>query len=304
MKKSLLFLSLAAVVTFSTNVQAQIRNGQWGGQVVVRSNGMLADWGLQILDPLARIAPRSIAPWVSIRSVEHDYRYSPLWRAFFPYSWTQTIEETGANERIKTVNPRWWKSFLWPDFDRDYHLAVGYSIGYRWYNFPLAFSVGCRYEWMGLRVPSGVMEGMHHIQNIVPTVGVSWRVLGKDGLAGIAEKNGWGDEQEPSDLGEAVVEVTKQTVGGLFALDANINVKVFGDVSYVKNMGYDNPKGLDGNVINDGLRFAIGIGWELLSDADPISYEVRYEWDGYDLFNVPGVQTHTGRFVGMLGIRF
>ena len=290
MKKFKYFFVVFAALAFSTSVDGQIRNGQWSGNIVVRSGGMLADWGLGGLNPLARIAPKGIASWLEIGSVEHDYRYSPFWRAFYPYSWTQTLEESGVSERIKTVNPRWWKGFLWPDFDRDYHVAVGYNIGYRWFNFPLAFTVGCRYEWMGLRVPSGVMEGMHHIQNLVPTVGVSWRVFGKDGLIRATEMTG-----DYESYGEMLNE-TFADIG------TNLHVKVFGDVSYVKNMGYNNPKGFNGDVVNDGLRFAVGVGLEIMRD-DPFSFDIKYEWDGYNLFNVPGVQTHMGRFVGSMGIR-
>lgn len=295
MKKSLLFLAIVAVMVFSTSAQGQIRNGQWRGQIVVRSGGILADWGLVLLNPLGRIAPSGIADWVCIGSVEHDYRNSPLWGAIFPYSWTQTLEEPNVSERIKTQNPRWWKGFLWPDFDRDYHVAVGYSLGYRWFDFPFAFTVGCRYEWMGLRIPSGAMEGMHHIQNVVPTVGASWRVLGKDGLIG---KEGNGKSYE-SDFEEVLRDVKDMYYDNGW----NVNVKVFGDVSYVKNIGYNNPKGLTGDVVNDGLRFAVGMGWEFHVHSVPVSFDVRYEWDGYDLFNVPGVKTHTGRIVGSFGIR-
>lgn len=291
MKKVYYLLLFLSAVSLSMSVQAQPKKSSWGGHITVRSGGMLTDWALAFINP-TRVAPA----WLGT-VVEHDYRNFPMWAAIYPTSETQRLNNEVGNDEVGTLNPRWWKGFLWPDFDRNYNVAVGYSVDYRWRESPWALSAGLRYEWQGLCVPEGQMQGMHRLQNVVPSIEVIKRAY-RDGASGIFNtqaKRHFLEEQDFMDLDQGYDEDN-------FPLD--FNVYLLGNVSYVKNVKYNNPQALAGRLINDGIRLAGGLGLEVRFKEVYYRGEIRYEHDCYNLFNVADVKTRMGRFVGSVSLKF
>ena len=289
MKKVYYFLLLLSAVSLSVSVQAQPKKGSWGGHITVRSGGMLTDWALAFINP-TRVAPA----WLGT-VVEHDYRNFPMWAAIYPTSETQRLNNDVGDEEVRTLNPRWWKGFLWPDFDRNYNVAVGYSVEYHWVLSGLALAAGVRYEWQGLCVPEGEIQGMHRMQNVVPSLEITKRLFSDIYYKGVFEKkveDGW----SPYDF----------------------NLFLVGNVSYVKNVDYKNTSGINTAVAGSGIRLAAGLGYEvLLRDLSHVldwesesvkgvyfCTDVRYEHDCYNLFDVPGLKTRMGRFIGSVSLRF
>lgn len=281
MKKVFFMLLLLSAVSLSVSVQAQTPKSSWGGHITVRSGGMLTDWALAFINP-TRVAPA----WLGT-VVEHDYRNYPMWAAIYPTSETQRLNNEVSNDEVGTLNPRWWKGFLWPDFDRNYHVAVGYSVEYRWDRSRWALAAGIRYEWQGLCVPKGKMQGMHRLQNVVPSIEITRRMIPDIYYRGEHE-----DGDNPM----------------------SYNFFVVGSVSYVKNVDYKNASGFEAVLVGSGIRLAAGLGNEWLVRGVAFDLEstkgvyfctdVRYEHDCYNLFDVPDVKTRMGRFVGSVSLRF
>ena len=244
---------------------------------------MLTDWALAIINP-TRVSPT----WFGT-VVEHDYRNFPMWAAIYPVSETQRLAGDAASDEVGTLNPRWWKGFLWPDFDRNYHVAVGYSVEYRWDRAQWALAAGVRYEWQGLCVQEGRMQGMHRMQNVVPSLEITRRLF-------------------PDIYYKGVLDEDKDDMG--------FNCFLVGNVSYVKNVDYKNTTRVDDVSVRSGIRVAGGLGYEMLvwQVGDALGWEsikgvyicgdIRYEHDCYNLFDVPDLKTRMGRFVGSVSLKF
>lgn len=242
------------------SVYGQVVHSRWNGRVTVRSSGMLANAASSIA--FGAISAMGGDRWFT-PTLEVDMRNSLLNTICFRDSWTQTIHD--MDDVIHPQNPVWWKTLLFPDFNRNYDMHVGYSVEWRSLHVPIGASLGVRCEWQGFSVQEGKLEGMHRTINILPSFGVNYRILGLE-----------------------------------FERENNINIVLRGDVFYVKNVWYNNPLGMGSEVINDGLRVSVGSSFLVGIAGVKANYRICYEWDCYNMFNISGIRMDMGRFVSGL----
>ena len=188
---------------------------------------------------------------------------------------TPNWKMSDSSGQIPLKGPYWWRCLLIGDFDHDYNTSIGYTISYRSFDIPIGINVGVDYEWMGICVTDGYLKGLHRTSSLIPHAGLTLRPLG------ISHE-----------------------------LSKNWSLLLDGNISYVKNMTYNNPVNLDGNVINNGLRASVGrgvrLGYLTLGQLyySSLYYTICYEWNCFEYFNIPGVDARLGSLKIRAGFMF
>lgn len=265
MKKALIILALALCYPSLSN--CQVNHSVWYGNFDVRSNSLLLPISVNLVsyainggvvgwqaggagEPittelvLARLPFTNYYRWLKVTPA-YDIQV-PKWRLY------------DANEEIPTQGPDWWKCLLFGDFRHNYNFSLGYSLHWRSYDIPFGANFGVNYEWRGLCVKEGELAGLHKTSGVVPSVTLSWFVLGNN-----------------------------------FEREHNWNIVVEGGASYVKTLFYNDPVQLGKDKVNSGWRGIVAIGYKIRRDC----FFIRYEWDCFDYFNLPQISSQMNNMV-------
>lgn len=265
MKKVLIILVLAFCYPSLSN--CQVNHSVWYGNFDVRSNSLLlpiavnlvnggingfivgdqADKkGEQVTTELVRnrLPYTKYYRWINVTSA-YDI-HLPKWKLY------------DANGEIPTQGPDWWKCLLFGDYRHNYNVSVGYSLHWRSYDIPFGANFGVNYEWRGLCVKEGELAGLHKTSGVVPSVTLSWFVLGNN-----------------------------------FEREHNWNIVVEGGASYVKTLFYNDPLQLGKDKVNSGWRGMAAIGFKYGREC----FFLKYEMDFYDYFNLPQTHTRMNNLV-------
>lgn len=291
------------IVSFSLflwagNIHAQSEHGEWGGHFTFRTQGFFPSIGVYsawnyLMNDLFKV------PWLKCRTEGG---------VGDPFTSSHII---WGNDTISIYTPMWWDAFSVHSAARNYNVSVGYSVGYRWPDIPFkpCVDVGLRYEWQGLSVPYGQMEGRHSTTSIMPTIGFAIN-LGKAGttlMLGLMDAIIPGNKKSTYYDGVTLYEdrewrprYTEGQVDSLYGW--GISLDVIGTVSYVKNITYNGPLLMGKDAINSGVRVSIGV---LLSVKNEKSHfdnlGFSYEWDCYNYFNLLDVVSRQRRLVWSIG---
>lgn len=258
MKK--IFVILALVLCYSNVSNCQVNHSVWYGDFEVRSNSFLLPVSVRAIEGVAQ----SFLLFDEDMEIRHD-SYTGLlkywkWLAVNPFYDIHVPKWRlyDANGEIPTQGPDWWKCLLFGDFRHNYNFSVGYSLHWRSYDIPFRVNFGVNYEWRGLCVKEGELAGLHRTSGIVPSASLSWFVLGND-----------------------------------FERDHNWNIIVEGGASYVKTLFYNDPLQLGKDKVNSGWRGMTAIGFKYNQEC----FFLRYEWDGFDYFNLPQISSRMNNMV-------
>lgn len=166
-----------------------------------------------------------------------------------------------ANGEIATQGPDWWRCLLFGDFRHNYNFSLGYSLHWRSYDIPLGVNVGVNYEWRGLCVKEGTLAGLHRTSGIVPAAELRWFVLGNS-----------------------------------FEREYRWNIVAEAGASYVKTLCYNDPLQLGKDKVNDGWRGHAALGF-LLDRILYCNIFLKYEWDCFNYFNIPQIESRMSNVV-------
>lgn len=243
MKKLLIVFSL--LLCFPSISICQIKHGYWSGHFSCRGNSY-------ILPSMPNLVIGLVVKGIGDYKTDDEFAFSPFYR------WMQTHPEfdihvpswtlEDANGKIATQGPVWWRCLLLGDYKHNYNFSLGYSLCWRSLDIPLGAKVRLGYEWRGLCVTEGELEGLHKSSGIVPAFAVDWFVLGND-----------------------------------FEREKNWNIFVEPGVSYVKNLTYNDPLQHGMGILNDGWRASVAVG---VHQSPGLCLLLRYEWDCYNYFNL------------------
>lgn len=259
MKKVLIIIALT--LCYPTLSICQVNHSVWYGNFDIRSNSLLlpisvylvnnaingavvgyqaAKNGEQFTIELVqkRLPFTKYYRWVNLTSV-YDI-HIPKWKLY------------DADGEIPVQGPDWWKCLLFGDYRHNYNVSLGYSLHWRSYDIPWGVNFGVNYEWRGLYVKEGELAGLHKTSGIVPSVSLSWFVLGNN----FERENDW-----------------------------NIVAEV--GASYVKSLFYNDPLQIGKDKVNGGWRGLAAIGYKYGRN----SFFLKYEKDFYDYFNLPQIHT-------------
>ena len=232
-----------------SSTTAQIKHGSWNGVINVRSSSLMVPFipktAWEITKSFLFEDDEWLNRWVKINS-EYEVQ-CPKWSV------------SDANGEHPLSSPYWWKWILCGDYDHTYTAALGYSISFRPFDFPVGFNVGLNHEWRGFCIDNSTLQGLHRTTSLIPSVGISLHRPNFD-------------------------KETSSTA---------VYPQVDFYASFVINQSYNNPLNFNRNIINNGWRLSVGVGLYLYN-----SYGyVRYEWDCYNYFNIPDVSTRFGCIV-------
>lgn len=254
---------LILFIVFGLSGHSQIRHGIWQGHSVIRSNSVMLPYVFNQLGHFVNgyyVGRHSNGEINDSESLMDYYNNNS---GFTPYTqWFAPIRELDMhlpnwrlyhdNEEISLVGPDWWKCLLFGDFKHNYNFSLGYTLQYRSLDYPIGVYIGINYEWRGLYVANGELTGKHRLQQLIPTFGMRFHVLGYD-----------------------------------FEREHNWNVLFGISTSYCKVLKYNDPNGFGRSAVNDGWRMSASIGGRYGRNE----FAVKYEWDCYDFFNIEGVST-------------
>lgn len=260
--------SIVTIVLLGTTISthAQIRSNIWQGHINIRGNSMLPWYGSNALSFFGFGNPFYMR-WIH-PIPEYDF-HIPNW----------SMQQDG--EKMQLSGPYWWRCLLSGDFRHDYNFSLGYTLYWRSLKIPFNAQLGLNYEWRGVCIDEGALAGLHKTSYIVPSMGVTWRVLG--------------------------TEIERED---------NMNILLGFTASYVAPMTYNDPLLLGSNAVNGGFRFGVSLGYlgmGLLEDSDIFSdnsgkaktiISLRYEWDTFNYFNIPEVSGKLGNLVLTFGVMF
>lgn len=259
------------LLTISLSAFSQARHGIWQGHITVRGNSLLIPEGSKFLfDMVAGFE----SGWKMTRLGMGDKVHSEnaIFGAMTATSKTvrwiyPTFEYdfhipnwamSDASGDIDLQGPYWWRCLLTGDFRHNYNLSLGYKLSWRSLDIPFGINFGASYEWRGLCPTDGALKGLHKTSAIVPAASISWRVLGLD----FEREEGW-------------------------------NIVLEGGASYAKVLTYNDPFSLGKDAVDSGWRGVLSFG---VSYSRTI-WSLRYEWDTYNYFNIPNVETRLQNLV-------
>ncbi|MBP3762551.1 MAG: hypothetical protein J6I49_01575 [Bacteroidales bacterium] len=262
--KSIVIAAVLALMAISNPAQAQIKKNVWQGHINIRGNSLLP-WISGNVLAFVGVQNPFYKRWIHVIP-EYDFHIP---------NWSISLD----GEKLQLNGPYWWRCLLTGDFRHDYNFSLGYSVYWRSLQIPFDAQLGLNYEWRGVSIANGSLAGLHKTEALVPTVGLTWRILG------------------------TAIE-----------REDNMNILFGVTASYVSPTNYNDPLYLGSNAVNGGARFGISLGYEgvmgdydIFSDYSGISklrITLRYEWDTFDYFNIPGTKGKLGNLILSWGYIF
>ena len=225
---------------------SQIKHDVWFGHFKVRSNSLTLPYGLGCLWNNGVIHSHQGYRWLRIMP-EFDI-HVPIWKLL------------DNNEKTSTKGPYWWRCLLFGDYSHNYNFSLGYTLSWRSFDIPVGARLGVNYEWRGLCVTEGRLMGEHRTSGVIPSVNLTWNVLGLD-----------------------------------FEREEQWNIIAEIGTSYVKILTYNDPIQLGRTAVNDGWRGLVSLG--VCANKAMMLFAIRYEWDNYNYFNVTDTRTRLNNLV-------
>lgn len=250
MKKFILLLFLST--TALTGIAQSIKMNEFRGHVNIETGCL--EWG-PVIGQLSYSLIQNIATAGSISSsfnqesdnLNFGFIAFLLPDANYGLTW---IDVEANGQTIETHNPALrfgnWKDLYW----MNPRSAVGYHLSWSNKRLPFSLSVGADLGWRRLTLKEGLNAGRHQAMDIEPSIKMNLRLLGNN----FERRNGW---------------------------DIVTDIKA----SYCYNLKYYGFNDYDPSVLNNGMKYRIGIGIMNCNDAMTRTWSIGWQWEDFDFFN-------------------